>query len=444
MSESSVVHRQSWATILLLSLLPQPLWAEADPLPEPLTLTYALQQASADHPQLQIANAGIARARAQGLQVEADNGLAVTLSARLRWIEPQPSNIDQSHDDHRLSLFVDKPLYDFGRSSAKEQASHAALQGSEQLLRDALNRHRIAIMAAFFDVLLADQAYARDTETMTMNFLRYDRARQRNELGQLSDIDLMEKRSLFQAARVLEARSIAAQRTTRARLANLLNRPGQLPSELQAPQVDNDARHVPEDVEPWLTQLEQGNPLLLSMQAQQARARAQLALAQAEDQPQLTGRLELSEYTRDFGGNDVWRAGVQLDVPLLTGGRSDALQARQRAELQQISARLEQQRRDLRQTLLELWSELQSLRMEQQQLAAEQDFRELYLDRSRARYELEVASDLGDSMVRISELQYRVLKNRFATALAWAQLDALLGITPGDRDTQSIKQRSKQ
>jgi outer membrane protein TolC len=402
-------------------------WAESASWPEPLSLEFALSQASADHPQLQIVAAELERAKAEQSQVEADTGFEATLSARLRWIEPQPSNIDQSHDDHKLSLALEKPLYDFGRTTAKESASRATIQGREFDFQTAQAQHRIAIMAAFFDVLLADQAYARDTEEMSMTYVRFDRARHRNELGMLSDIDLMEKESLFQASRQRQAQSIVAQRTTRAHLANLLNRPEQLPSELETPRLDFSARKIPDDIEPWFAKLEQNNTVLLSLKAQQESIKAQVELAQADDNPQLNGRVEVAEYSREIGSNDVWRAGVRLDVPLFNGGRSGAKLARQRAEFRKVSANVEQQRRVLRQHLLELWSDLQTLKVAQQSLRAERDYRDLYLDRSRAEYELEVTTDLGDAMVFMSALRYRMMKTNFTTALSWARVDAMLG-----------------
>lgn len=411
----------------LLCLVPVLSWAEAPSWPEPLPLEFALSQASADHPQLQIVAAELERAKAVQSQVQADTAFSATLSARLRWIEPQPVNVDQSHDDHRLSLSVDKPLYDFGRTAAKETASLAAIQGQKFVLQNALARHRIAIMAAFFDVLLADQAYARDTEEMSMTYVRFDRAQHRNELGKLSDIELMEKESEFQASRLRQAQSIAAQRTTRAHLANLLNRPEQLPSDLVEPQLDFSARKIPDEIDAWFTEMEQSNTALLSAKAQLESAKAQLEVAQSDDKPHLSGHVEVSEYSREFGANDVWRAGVRLDVPLFTGGRSDALRAHQRAELHKATANVEQQRRVLRQRLLELWTELQTLNVAQQRLLAERDFRDLYLDRSRAEYELELSTDLGDAMVFMSALRYRILKMKFSTALAWARVDAMLG-----------------
>ena len=53
--------------------------------------------------------------------------------------------------------------------------------------------------------------------------------------------------------------------------------------------------------------------------------------------------------------------------------------------------------------------------------------RDLYLDRSRAIYEMEVKTDLGDAMVRLSEAQLADARNRFARALAWERLKVLTG-----------------
>ncbi len=428
MNGLSVQYFRRLLFLLLFFSMPCPLWASEVPLPVPLTLEFALSLASADHPELQIEVAELARAKAEQRRVDAETGVNVTLSGRLRWIDPPSSRIvPSSRDDHLIQLSLEKSLYDFGRSTAKENMTLAERNQRALIYLDTFARHRISIMAVFFDVLLADQAHTRDTEEMSMTFVNSDRARQRNELGQLSDIELMETLSLFQASRLRQARSEAAQRSTRARLADLLNRPGQLSEELSIPRLRFTARTPPEDVNDWFVSLEQGNPQLRALMAQQTSAKAQLSLARADDNPVLLGQLKVSEYTRALGGNDNWQAGIFLDVPLFDGGRSAALQARSRAELRKVEANLEQQRRVLRQELLDIWIELQTLQVEKQSLASDQKYRDLYLDLRRAQYELEVASDLGDAMVGMSALRYRVMQADFATALAWARIDALLG-----------------
>ncbi|NOX91077.1 MAG: TolC family protein [Gammaproteobacteria bacterium] len=402
-------------------------WASEVALPEPLTLEFALGLASEDHPQVRMAAADLERSRARQWQVGTETGIDVRLSARLRWVDP-PSigNIEQSHRDHLVKLSLNKSLYDFGRSTAKENATLAERNQRAWVYQDLLTRRRIDIMAAFFDVLLADQIYARDTEEMSIAFSRFDRARGRNELGQLSDIDFMKASSEYQAGLLLQAQRAATQRIARARLADILNRPGQLSGELSVPLLNFERRKIPGEVADWFAELDQESPQLQALKAQLASAKAKLDLARVDDNPLLLGQLEVSEYTRIFG-NDNWRAGVSLDVPLFDSSRNAALQAVRRAELRKIEADMEEQRRVLRQELLETWSELQTLQIEKRYLATNKEYRELYLDLGRVRYELEVASDLDDAMVGIPALQYDVMRMSFAMALAWARIDALLG-----------------
>jgi outer membrane protein TolC len=411
--------------------------AEETPWPEVLTLDYALSQASADHPSIQVANAAVTQAQAAQSQTEAQYGVQSRINARLRWVDPPEIAPDQSRGDHRLSLFINKRLYDFGLTRAQSAASIAEVMGQEQRLQEARNQQRIDIMAAYFDVLVADLTNARDEEEMSVTFIRADRAQDRNELGQLSDIDLLEARSIYQESRVRRYQSAALQRTTRAHLANVLNRPGQLPSELAMPELVSLQREVPTEVAQWQQRAEAQNPLLVALQARVERAKQNLEAARAFDNPVIDGVVEVSEYARDMGGYDNWRAGILINVPLTTGGRAQAERARRRAELEQATAELEQQRRQIQQAVLETWSELQTLKIERDRARALSEFRELYLDRSRALYELEVKSDLGDAMTRTSEARLQSKRVEFATALAWARLDALLGRTVYDNQQDS-------
>jgi hypothetical protein len=55
------------------------------------------------------------------------------------------------------------------------------------------------------------------------------------------------------------------------------------------------------------------------------------------------------------------------------------------------------------------------------------DYSELYLDKSRALYEMEVRSTLGDAMITVTKAQYEALKADLDMAYAWAKMDALTG-----------------
>lgn len=397
-----------------------------EPLPQPLPLEYALSLVDEAHPDLLAEQAEQARLAARLQGIDANNALDISVEGRARWVDPPTLDNGDVTEDHKLSLYVRKPLYDFGRTDALRQAAQHASLGREQYYQAVRDKRRIAIMQAFFDVLLSDMEYARDNEALAIAYIALDRLRDRQELGQASDISVLEVEAEYQRVRYQLAQSQSRQRGTRARLANLLNRPGMLSSELDKPQLDYDKRDLPE-FEVLLDQAMRVNPEILALQSELMATHQSIEAARAEQRPRLDGELEASAYSRELGSYDRWRAGVTLQVPLYSGGRIDAAVAGERAQQYAVQARLEKARFDLRQSVLDLWLELQNLRLQRDRAFSEQDYRELYLDRSRANYEMEFTADLGDAMVRLSEAQLGLAQAEFQLAIAWERMDALTG-----------------
>ena len=398
------------------------------PLPDPLTLELALSLAQDSHPAVMQAQAERDFARSTLDASQAQDGLNVYAEGRLRWIEPPSTSPDQSHDDHKLSLVARKNLYDFGRSSARQRSAEAELRNRELRYLNLYAQRRIEIMQRFFDVLLSDLEFARDDEAMAVAFVTLDRLRQRHELGQVSDIELSQQEASYQQSRRQRSRSEARQRATREMLAIVLNRPGQPPSNLQAPELDAVTRPIPEYGE-LLEKAQRNNPQLRALREQVVSSEERMKMARAGGLPTLIGEVEASAYSRDIGSNDPFRVGVVLTVPLYTSGAVDASVGQEQAKLYRAQAELRAVDDDIRQSVLLLWQELELLRIQSEEVKAQMAYRELYLDRSRANYEMEVSTDLGDAMVLLSEAQLAQARVQFQTALAWERLNGITGDT---------------
>ncbi|MES9935025.1 MAG: TolC family protein [Sedimenticola sp.] len=422
-----------WALFLALALLNTMLHAGEESLPEPLTLAYALSLADEAHPELEQYRARLEGARAHDDELAAADDLKFGLEAQLRVMEPSYKATNNSSNDSRLKLKLQKRLYDFGRTDAARQAAGFAIQGNHWDYIDARQQRRLEIMDNYFKVLLADLQYLRDNEVMTMAFLRWNKLQDTKETGKVSDIDLLEKESIFR--RELKKRSLTEnmQRVSRARLAISLNRPEQLPSELEPPALDVLKREAGE-LEELTRQALDNNPRLKALRARVKAAEQDVAYARAGGGPTIRGELEAAAYNKVTGSRDPLAAALILELPLSNGGAVDAGVARKRAQLRERRAALLQAERDVRQAVLELWMELKSLKLQVSEMEILGDYRELYLDRSRALYELEVKSDLGDAESRIVDAQLQKMKTEFDTALAWARLDALRGslVTAGE------------
>jgi outer membrane protein TolC len=390
-----------------------------------LSLQQALALADQFHPDRELADAALAMAQAELAGVDADDGLQLGFTGVLGAVDPSPNAVDQSNNDSWARLRLSKLLHDFGRTKRALAAADAKQKGQLWRLLDVRQRRYLEVMARFFAVLLADLEQARDTEAMAAAFVRLDRARSRSELGQLSDIELLELENRYQQLRLQMAGSQNKQRITRSLLAISLNRPDDLPAELEYPAVAD--AYKQNEIEVLTQQVLAGNPVLLALRAEVESFEQRLWAAAAEGNPVLRGELAAAYYNRQLGGRNPLSAGLVLEVPLFDGGRVDAKKAQQRAQLREQRAKLAAHELDLRQQLLENWLELQRLQIRREKLSVTGDFRDLYLERSRSLYDLEVASDLGDSMVRIADLHLQQAENDFQIRLLRARLDALAG-----------------
>jgi len=414
----------AFTLIFLFDSLPARSDGPAEALPEPLLYDYALGLVDEAHPVLLQAEEAINAAAADLDAANSRNALNVTLQGRLRWIDPPSTSTLQDHHDHRLGLSASKRLWDFGRAQNGVSAAEQDLESRAWGLVEARTRKRLEIMERYFDVLLADLEFARDEEAMAIAFIRSDRTRDRRELGQASDIDLLKAESEYQASRQKRYASKSRQRATRARLALALNRPQRLSSALVPPKLPEIEFKLP-NLEKLQKLAQERNSTLVALGAQLEAARGRVASARAEYWPVVSAEAETAVYSREFGSNDRWRAGLVLEAPLYQGGRVGAQVAKQRALLQGLEAEYEEKRRQVQESVLEVWLELESLLVQKQERGAQAKYRELYLDRARAAYEMELRSDLGDAMVELTDSNLQTARNHYQIALAWARLKAL-------------------
>ena len=399
---------------------------KSESLPEPLTLELALSLIDEQHPDLRYVNADLQSSRSNLQQVLSKNDLAVNLKASARWIEPSILATNQSNEDHRAGLLVNKTLYDFGRSASQvEAASHQVLSQNLQYL-NARQRQYINVMKRYFDVVLADLQFYRYNEEMAVAYIRFNRLEIRQKLGQYTEVEVAEKEVEYQRVRRLRTFSQNQQRVTRSLLAQALNKPDDLPATVARPELDVFSRKLPE-IEQLQKIVNENNPVLRALREKLVAAKSSIEFAQASDNPVLTGGLEAYSYTRETGSSDKWRAQVTLDIPLWSGDRVDAAVAKAKAAVYKIEAQLAQQEFITKQKLLELWLNIETLKIKHDEVTAAMNFSELSLDKNRALYELEVQADLGYSMVKFSAAERKVVQINFDIALAWTQLDALSG-----------------
>lgn len=411
------MRRAAWAALLACTLSPTV-------LAEPLTLEAALASVAEPHPDRRMAESDLALARADREQADSRQDFNLYLDGSLR-TGRQPD--DGWQPDNVGRIVARKPLLDFGRSSQAIAAADQEIRARQATLLSVESLRRLDIMARYFDVLLADMQYAADNEYQAITYIDWDKSKNRFELGQLSQPELLKIEAAFQDVRERRVASQQRMRMTRQKLANAIHRPDTLPTELAEPVLNGNARRVPEyeSLLPWVMDR---NPRVQALQAKMAAADARIAAMRAERNPMLDAEVMGGAYSRETSTRDEVSAGLVFTIPLYQGGRVDAKVARELAQKERTAAELEKLQLDLSETLIATLQEIELLRSASRGAADKQiEYRDWALERARAEYELELKTNLGTSMAEIQVAQMRRKQVEYRLALALARLEALSG-----------------
>lgn len=406
------------------ALSPQALNAEGTP-PEPMTMAFAVSRVDA-HPGLMASAADIQRVKAHQLQVDSHNDLNVSLNGRLQWIGPSELTSNRSHDDHKISLNARKTLYDFGRHEALLTVSRENVRATQWQFEYQRGLKVLDIKRRYLDVLLSDLDFVAENEAISIAFIRTNRLEQRADFGEVSELDVLEAQAAYQLSLAKRNTAELRQRSSRAMFAELIGLPDNLSENFEEPNLAEIKADIP-DVKLLMQFAMENQAGIKSLKLKLEALQTKLAGTKLKHYPTLTGFGEIADYSRTEGGSDEWRLGVALTLPLYQGGREAAASAEVKSESASVQAKLLELQADTRQNVLILWQDVSLLKLRLNQADMEIDSRDLYLDKARALYQLNVRSDLGDAMTRFSRAKYNRSKVAFDLLLTKEKLRQLTG-----------------
>jgi len=391
-------------------------------LPEPLTLEYALSLADEAHPDLLLRDADILDADARRRNIEASGDLNVDLDVSAYAADEQTTHIAR-RDHVRAGFIASKTFYDFGYTDTLVVGADEIRSSRILAYHDARAKRRMDILSAYFDVLLADLKFSLYNEAMAVGYVNFDKANKRRELGQRTDLDVLRLEAEYQELRILRYESENQQRETRAALAEVLNRPGQLPAALAIPDLESLKRQLPE-VEDLQQQALEKNLHIRALRHSLRAAEMDLKAARESDGPELKGTLEGYLYETEQGSEDDLRAELSF-IYNLRKPNKDADVAATLSRLYTVRAQLQKAESVLRQDILRIWHQIEELSVKREEMQVLLQLRELELEKSRALYEMEVKADLGYSMTDLTDAQLKSAQTDYKLALAWYRLDLM-------------------
>ncbi|MGC8698197.1 MAG: TolC family protein, partial [Halothiobacillus sp.] len=294
-------------------------------------------------------------------------------------------------------------------------------------------QQRLALLNAFFAVLINDQIYTVQNERMAVEYVRLDKAKDRKELGLASDYDLALLQRAYEEVLFARARADADRRLARRHLAELLGVPEQIPAKLAIPHLSKWLSEKPPELDLAIKDALQNNPELEALRARYRASEQSLNAARDHNAPTIFAEVNGDYYQRELGSRDPLRAGVYIDFPLYDGRLRDAQIGKAQAARMKLAAKIAEQEANLREAtartleLIEVYRTAATSRVK-----ALENFSDLNFTRKQTLYQMEKATDLGDAMVEESSAQLERMRTTYALAVYWAELAALQG-QPIDR-----------
>lgn len=248
------------------------------------------------------------------------------------------------------TLTLRQPLFRKYQWADLRQAQ-AQVEDADASLERELQNVAVRVSMAYFEALLADEQLALILAQRTAYSVQLDAAQKRFSGGAGTRTDIDEARAALDlnTAQELEARQSLD--LTRRQLQSLINRPVDQLARLDAGKIQL-VRPVPDRIEDWTEIAEANSPEIQGLKAQLEAARHEVDKAQAGHYPTLDAVAQWSRSDSDtvtsirnrYNNRSI---GLQLTVPLFSGGYTSSVVRQAVASHQRAEEVLEASRRDL-------------------------------------------------------------------------------------------------
>lgn len=307
--------------------------------------------------------------------------------------------------------------------------AQAVTDRAERSLERQRQLHRFEIMHKFFNVLLADLDYAVKNEKMTLAFLRFNRLREEMEMYEAhAEVDVLALETIYRERFHVREAAAMNQISSRRDLGQALGIPDYIPRDLAEPDVSGYVERPIPEYEDFLAEVSGSSFEIANAEMKLQSAKDALKATEKQYAPKLEAVIEAAAWEIEIGSRNSSSVGLQLRFPLTAGKTKSQALKLAGIDVERAQSELNVVKDDHRRRAFELWKKLKLLEVELAAAKVRSDFRDQYMDRSRALYELEEKSDLGNAQAELLFAYYEMRRIEFELALTWTEADMMKGV----------------
>ncbi len=314
------------------------------------------------------------------------------------------------------NLTVVSTLYEFQRTKSRIELSKIRRDTAQLMLRQLHIDLQLRIIRLFAEAQLYRKLTEVKREEMAIAYVRFDRARERKELGLATDHEVLRLESVYREKR---SELFYAQHMYNHTLLQIKELAG-IPYEAIIQVEDLPTREVDRLIKPFPELLKEALEKNTSLRIKDLEVKSyeeDIKSAKQVISPRLSLRISTD------------KSGLELSTPIYDAGRQykvdylASLKRSAQSEREGIEA-------ILRLMFFSAPYEWEYLRAKLTEAIAKDRFAEENLTLRRSEYELELTFDLGYAMAEKSEAERQLMEARYKLILLWAKLLSLAGREP--------------
>ncbi len=314
------------------------------------------------------------------------------------------------------NLTVVSTLYEFQRTKSRIELSKIRRDTAQLMLRQLHIDLQLRIIRLFAEAQLYRKLTEVKREEMAIAYVRFDRARERKELGLATDHEVLRLESVYREKR---SELLYAQYMYNHTLLQIKELAG-IPYETIIQVEDLPTREVDRLIKPFPELLKEALEKNTSLRIKDLEVKSyeeDIKVVRQVISPRLSLRISTD------------KSGLELSTPIYDAGRQykvdylASLKRSAQSEREGIEA-------SLRLMFFSAPYEWEYLRAKLTEAIAKDRFAEENLTLRRSEYELELAFDLGYAMAEKSEAERQFMEARYKLILLWAKLLSLAGREP--------------
>ena len=351
----------------------------------------------------------------------------VTLSATGRAFRTAPDAYRDERHDLYGDLEVVQPIYDFGRTSSAIEAATMNTAAAADLVIAARNTVLTEGMALYFDLHASELDMRALFEAHASSYVRWERSKERLELGTSSPVDVAKALALVEQTRLVYYRERNHNITLRLRLEELTGR--FIEEELFSP-PDPPLTGPPSlDRHEFAKTVSLKNPELGSL-LKQADAKGILR-AGTGSMPSLEAYGNIGKSSINLRGRKDYEIGARLSWPIFDGGINQSRRSQLAGEEKRLHAAIGHKRSQLRVQAHEALLEIENSYQQVVAARAKLDYSRRNLLLRQQLYQQDRVADLGRAMIENTGAEAGVVRATGIYYLDLAHIAVMLGKHPG-------------